>query len=851
MARVSNWLGCASLITASATVSLATAAPAAAQVQVQPFEIPSQPLSSALLIFSRQSGEMVVASPTTTQGKLSREVRGALSPQEAISQMLMGSGLEARSNPNGGFLITPSHRQSAYQPLHAEQASALRLGQPVPPRDHTETAEETGGQLSEIVVTAQRREENLLDVPVAVSAITGESLVQNQIADVSSLQRLAPSLTVAPFGDATTPLLAIRGQVAQDIVASVDPAVGVYVDGVYLGRATGANLAFLDVERVEVLRGPQGTLFGRNTIGGAISITPVHPTDRFEGRVSARYGNYDAFGVTGILNAPLADGIALRVAGSHSQRDGFARSSVTGAELNSENLDYIRASLKADLGSGWDVLLSGDFSDSRNSGQWITLINTYPIADTLAGIVTGGTQTATQYIDRFTRHPAVNTSGPFTSRSWGTSGIVSGAFGAVNVKSITAYREVRRGLDNFDQDGTPFDLLQILSNDSHQHQFSQEIQFYGKAMDDRLDWIVGGYYFTETGRDTVVNEFLFPLNPNIGVTDAKAFNKNFALYGQLTFKLTDDLSVFGGIRYARDTRRLDIFSRTARPTPDVVVACGVAAASPPDCFFPLPKKTFEYAPFSIGVNYKPNRDVLVYAKWSRGFRSGGYNSRGSSLDTLLPFDPERVDSYEVGGKVEIDRRFRVNVAVYQSEFDKMQLLAAAGVSGAAVVAINQNAGSSRIRGLELEAEAALGQLRLNGSLTLTDAKFKKLLPNVVNLVLDSPLPYTPKTTFSIGGDYTIPAGFGDVVLHADYSWRSRTFFMATPPLSPVHQQSSYGLLNASVTANIADNISLSAFGKNLTNGDYFTRTTGIVQAGFDNAYPGDPRTYGVSATYRF
>jgi iron complex outermembrane receptor protein len=851
MARGSKWLGCAALMAASAMGSPLLAAPAVAQAQTQAFEIPSQPLSSALLIFSRQSGEMVVASPTVTQGKQSREVRGTLPPQEAISRMLIGSGLEARVNPNGGFLIELSHRQSGFQQIRAERASVVRLGQPVPTPEPRESADTQAGGLSEIVVTAQRREQNVLDVPVAVSAIGADSLAQNQIADVSSLQRLAPSLTVAPFGDATTPLLSIRGQVAQDIVASVDPAVGVYVDGVYLGRATGANLAFLDVERVEVLRGPQGTLFGRNTIGGAISITPMHPTDKFEGRVTARYGNYDAFGLTGIFNAPLADGVAVRVAASHSQRDGFARSSVTGAELNSENLEYVRASLKAELGGGWDVLVSGDFSDSRNSGQWITLINTYPVSDTLAGIVTGGTQTATQYIDRFTRRPAVDTSGPFTSRSWGVSGILSGMFGAVNVKSITAYREVKRGLDNFDQDGTPFDLLQILYNDSRQHQFSQEVQFYGKMLDDRLDWIVGGYYFTETGRDTVINEFLYPLNPNIGVTDARAINKNLAFYGQLTFNLTDELSIFGGIRYARDTRRLDLFSRTARPTPDVVVSCGVAAASLPDCFFPLPKKTFEYAPFSIGVNYKPSRDVLVYAKWSRGFRSGGYNSRGSSLDTLLPFDPERVDSYEIGGKLEIDRRFRINAAVYQSDFDKMQLLADAGVSGAAVVAINQNAGSSRIRGLELEAEAALGQLRLNGALTLTDAKFKKLLPNVVNLVLASPIPYTPKTTVSIGGDYAIPTGFGDVILHGDYNWRSRTYFMATPPLSPVHQQRSYGLLNASITANVGENISLSAFGKNLTNRNYFTRTTGIVQAGFDNAYPGDPRTYGVSASYRF
>lgn len=821
------------------------------QAQVRTFDIPEQPLSSALLLFARQSGQMVVASPRVTQGKRSQPVRGQMPVVDAITLILGDTGLKARNNPNGGFLVEVMDRSVATRmgrtvPAAASQLIAPPIAHQTPPEEAPEA-----GQLSEIIVTAQRREENLQDVPVAVSAIGGEMLAQNQIGDVSSLQRLAPSLTVAPFGDATTPLLSIRGQVAQDIVASVDPAVGVYVDGVYLGRATGANLAFLDVERVEVLRGPQGTLFGRNTIGGAISITPNHPTDRFEGNITARYGNFDAYGLAGVVNLPLAEGIAARVVASHSQRDGFARSSVTGAQLNSENLEYVRASLKADLAPDWDLLLSGDFSDSRNSGQWITLINTYPIANTLAGIVSGGTQTADQYLDPFTRRPAVSTSGPFTSRNWGASAILSGGFGPVNVKSITAYREVRRGLDNFDQDGTPFDLLQIVFNDSRQHQFSQELQVYGKAIDDRLDWIGGAYYFTETGRDTVANRFLFPLNPAIGITDARATNRNFALYGQLTFALTDRLAAFAGIRYARDTRRLDIFSRTATGSADNVIGCAVTTASLPDCLLALPTKTFEYAPFSLGLNYKPSDSSLLYAKWSRGFRSGGYNSRGSSADSLLPFDPEQVDSYEIGGKFEIARRIRINAAFYQSDFDKMQLLAGVGVSGAAVVAINQNAGRSRIRGMELEGEAAFGRLRLNGALAITDAKFRKLLPNVINLVLDSPIPFTPKTTFTLGADYSIPASFGEVMLHADYSWRSRTWFLASPPLEPVHRQDAYGLLSASVTARVGEALSLSVFGRNLTDKDYFTRTTGIPQAGYDSAYPGDPRTYGVSVRYDF
>jgi iron complex outermembrane receptor protein len=199
--------------------------------------------------------------------------------------------------------------------------------------------------LEEIVVTATRREENLRDVPVAVTAVTSAVIESRLITDVGSLQRLAPSMTAVPFGDATTPLIALRGLAAQDIVITTDPAVGIYLDGIYLGRSTGGNLGLVDTNRVEVLRGPQGTLFGRNTIGGAVSITPNHPVNRFEASINGTYGNYNQLVLTGMVNVPVSEGTAIRIAASHRQHDGFAKSSITGAELNAEKLDYVRGSL--------------------------------------------------------------------------------------------------------------------------------------------------------------------------------------------------------------------------------------------------------------------------------------------------------------------------------------------------------------------------------------------------------------------------------------------------------------------------------------------------------------------------
>ncbi len=709
--------------------------------------------------------------------------------------------------------------------------------------------------LEEIVVTATRREENLMDVPIAVTALQEDTLIRRQIVDVESLQRIAPSLSAAPFGDASSQLLAIRGQVAQDIVGAVDPAVGTYVDGVYLGRFTGGNMAFIDVARVEVLRGPQGTLFGRNTIGGAVSITPNLPNDKLEGSVSARYGNYNAWGLTGVLNVPISNSAAFRLVANYAKRDGFARSALTGAELNDQNQTFVRGALKADLGGGWDVMVSGDYYRSRTNGQWFTFIKAFPLAETLARAASGGTQTAAQFIDPFSRNPSSQTRGPFLARNWGGSIIVNGELGAVNVKSITAYRGVNRDLNNLDQDGSPFEMLQIYRNYSRQRQFSQELQLYGKAMDDRLDWIAGAYYFHETARDEVTSHFLYPLGQNFTITDGTARNTNFAVFGQVTFKIVPKLELVAGVRYAKDERQLDVNSRNTSTlpngTPGPVVSCGIAGLTAPNCLVVLPKRSFDYVPFTIGLNFKPWDRTLVYVKWSRGHRSGGYNTRGTTADTLLPFGPEKVDSYELGAKFEVSDVLRVSADIFQSEFKDIQILTNVGFGPGTVVAISQNAGTARIRGLELEAEAVFGPLRLGGSLALLDAKYRELLPTVVGILPNSTFAYTPKTSFALSADYTIPAGGVEVVLHGDYAWRSLTWFAPVPPTDPLSQQGDFGLVNASITAKIADRLTVSVFGKNLADKRYFNRTNAIPTLGYMSAYPGDPRTYGVSVSYKF
>lgn len=226
--------------------------------------------------------------------------------------------------------------------------------------------------LTDIIVTATRREERLQSVPIAVTALSSEMLKERQITSVDALQRAAPNIYIAPFTDASTQLVTIRGISTGDNIATLDPATGVYLDGSYIARATGNNLGFIDVQRVEILRGPQGTLFGRNTIGGAINIVTNQPTDMFEGWIKAGVGNFGLRNLTGVVNLPLSDRLAVRLVGNHNQHDGYARSSVTNVELNDTNDDYFRGAARLELDDAWSIILAGDYSSHKASGQWMT-----------------------------------------------------------------------------------------------------------------------------------------------------------------------------------------------------------------------------------------------------------------------------------------------------------------------------------------------------------------------------------------------------------------------------------------------------------------------------------------------
>ncbi|MCK9542596.1 MAG: TonB-dependent receptor [Novosphingobium sp.] len=711
------------------------------------------------------------------------------------------------------------------------------------------------GRLEEIVVTAQRREERLQDVPVSVTAVTAAKLEAQGVSSVQNLQRLAPALSIANFpGDNLTASISLRGLFSSDGLPTVDPTVGIYLDGVYIARASGANLNMIDVERVEVLRGPQGTLFGRNTIGGAINIVSAKPKGEFGGSAEVGYGNYNAFKVQGVVNAPLTDTVAVRLVGMHRQHDGYARSSITGAQLNRDNTEYVRGSLAWQLDDNWDLLVVGDYTGTKyRGGQWVVPVATFGIADTLIQLLSGGTDSAANYNGLpISKRPATTGHGTYNARVWGVGGTLTGQVGDVTVKTIIAYRDLYRLHTGTDLDGTPYPILDSQDLLDTQHQLSTEVQVLGRSLEDRLNWIVGAYYFEESGHNFSHAHSIRGILPNRNVTDGRSENTSTSFFGQATYSLTDALRFTAGVRWVRDTRLLD--SRNLSETPaGAFVGCNLTIATAPLCVTLLPQAKFKYVPFTVGLDYRVNPDTLVYAKLSRGYRAGGYNLRGSDINALSFFGPERVDSYEVGFKADLlDRRLRFNLAAYHSNYTNIQLTAVIGTSSGGITSTVQNAGEGRINGVEAELTAVLGPLTLGASYGYIDAKYTKLLPSVTSVTLNSPFQLTAKHSLNLEADYTARLWDGaKLVLHADYAYKTRINFASIPTANPANTQGPVGLFGARAMLAMDNGLSVSVWGQNLGNKRYLLRTLNIEAIGSVNGSPGDPRTFGGSVAYKF
>ena len=758
-------------------------------------------------------------------------------------------------------------------------------------------ANPSAGGLEEITVTARRREESMQSVPLSISAVSGAELQAAGITDVFQLGTKMPGLTIVPGNGAggSQPLFAIRGLSQQELTILADPSVTTYMGDIVYARAQGINSAMFDLGSVEVLKGPQGTLFGRNTTGGAIVIRPSRPVDYAEGYASLTMGNLGTRQFEAMANVPLGDRVQLRIAGVTREDDGFIRDIITARSVNYTNTDAVRVSLAAQPTDKLETLFVYNrfIEDDGGTGTFIYQVNDARNAagaytSTLCGAgpsFLGWGACAPMLAAQQERGPEkVQSGAPVFTKigTWDLSNTTSYAINdSLTVKNILGYRSINS--HNYeDTDGTPWPVLSIERIDSFT-QWSEELQVLGSS--ERLDWIVGAYWFNEEGSNQGIS-MTAQREPAPGNTDAFGFeprprafpswsntwvegdNTSKALFAQGTWRFTDAWSMTAGARYTMDEKGAVIRNQTGNQTGPTTCRFTIDADGNPatpetrpavaDCALSL-TEDFSEPTWNVSLEYKPSGDSLVYLAHRHGYRSGGFGARASTEAGLRrTFEPETVDDIELGAKADWEisgrKALRTNLALFYSDYKDIQRLLT-DPSTVPVTTVTTNAGKATIEGAEFEASWWLtDSLEFSAWYTYTKAEFTEFTaPDGRDLSI-FPFARAPENMASASLDYTLPisSSVGRVSVGANY-WYTDDY-SSNDDFHPTAMVEGYSLVNlrADWTGIFGSKVDVGAYVRNALDEEYTLEVLNLYAAlGFDGRTPGEPRTYGVRVTYNF
>ncbi len=703
-------------------------------------------------------------------------------------------------------------------------------------------AQESGidALMEEITVTARKREEGLQDTPIAVSVFSGESLEARGVQRIDEIAGLTPNMSFDNIntngGGGNSAAVFLRGVGQRDFLPSADPGVGIYVDGVYYARSIGSVLDIIDIDRVEVLRGPQGTLFGRNTTGGAISIHTQKPHEEFEGKVRVRVGIDDRLDVLGKVNVPMSDNLYMSATVAKFDQDGFVVNPLNGMDTGDDDTFAMRGALRWQANNNFEVNITGDYSRDRENGQARVVTQNPNRAVSLSGNIFThnflygansplnpanggpglghpGTPFAREFsnCDATPANLAGTTSGCANANTialgkntstmptysnhdiYGFSGTVDWQLtDNMEIKSITAYRNVDSEFAH-DGDSTPYFLSWVRDEIYTQEQFTQEIQLQGTAVNDRLQWIIGGFYFTEDGNNYNPVDFAL-LDIESG---GKFDHESIAGFAQGTFDITDKLHITAGVRYTDDTKDFIVTSDEVNIQSAIVVPPGLFLKLIQDGTYTL--KADDWTPMA-NISYDVNDNLMTYFTYAEGFKSGGVQQRNAGPVGVAPtYDPEFVESFEIGFKYNNPNgNFVLNVAAFYADYTDIQLetLAPEGIAPQL-----DNAGEGEIKGFEIESRwSPLDTLFIEVAIGHLDAKITKSDPTVINSGGPSKgdrLPQVPR--WSLASSIIKEFGLGDmgtIIARVDYNYRTKVFF--DPANDPGSVMQSHGLMNASL-----------------------------------------------------
>lgn len=728
--------------------------------------------------------------------------------------------------------------------------------------------------MEEIIVTARKREEGLQDAPLSISAFTAQDLEYRGITNIAEIAAFTPNLVFQnnpSFGGASnTAAIYIRGVGQKEFLPTTEPGVGLYVDGVYIARSVGAILDLIDIERVEVLRGPQGTLFGRNTIGGALSITTRKPQQEFEGKLDLTYGTDAYSNLKGYINFGLTEKLFASINLSVAQQDGYVERT-DGTDLGDDDTMVGRIALRWLASDNLEVNFTVDSTRDRENGPALNLVginlgnpvdpDTPPFAvlhNIGANMAAGGPP-----VPCATPNAPLNLAVPgcYDNRYLASEGDNQGtapAFSDTDIlgsnltlewqisenlkfKSITAYRNLESEFGR-DGDHSPLTISEFIDL-MDQDQFTQELQFLGSTADTRLQWIVGIYYFEESGNNINLLDFTASRFRSGGKFD----NESRAVFMQASYDLTDDLSLTAGLRYTDETKQFlpdqIIFENKFAGTGTPLDAPFLQAGSR---ILPFLRKEIDISETSplINLTYNFSNDLMVYASYSEGFKSGGFTQRvfppivvpftapagTPDIDLIPTFEPEFVEVYELGFKwTAFENRLKLNGAIFHTEYDDLQIQVFTSVAP-----VTKNAASAEIDGFELELKA------------LSDTGwFVELAVGYVDAAytdIDEATTFVAKNNdFERISDWSVSGAIskdinldidGQLIARLDWSYHS-SFFNDTFNTPIISQGDSYEVVNANIAwldANQAWKVTLGV--TNLLDDDYLI--TGIIGDAFQS-----------------
>lgn len=790
------------------------------------FEIPSQPVASALLSFSEQADLQIIVDGSVVQGLRSAAVSGPMQPNDALDALLLDTGLTYRYSSARTVTVVPSGGDKGQEGNNDESAGGAASDSRddgVDSGDDAQTSNNSSGNsanvLEELIVTARKREETLQNTPLSVAAFTSEQLEKSLIQDLYDVGIQTPGMIV---NKEIVGKIYIRGIGAENLTIGGDPGVAVHVDGAYIARTSAAIFDLYDVERVEVLRGPQGTLYGRNATGGTVNIVSKAPTEEFEGNVSLEVGNYDYVRVGAVASGRLGSNRLLaRAAIVKSDRDGFTPNVLTGEDLFDEDLLMGRFRLRYLPTDNLTIDLIADFSEDNSSPAPFKQLE---FSELFEGILGANDPEGLRPVAQ--ESPVREMQDQF-----GVTAIINWDLENSTFTSLTSYRDTEFEAV-FDGDAVDITFQNFEDFDDTQ-QFSQEIRLASNSSGD-WDWIVGAYYFNDDG-DTRI---FIPI-PGFGFDIlhlASMSTDAFALFGQTTYRVSDRVALTAGLRYNSDDKEATQFSDFGFIPPMTQ---------------PLEQDAEEFTP-KFGIEYRPSDDVLIYANATRGFKSGGFTFNGFQGS----FEPESVWAYEAGFKSTFAQgSATLNGSAFYYDYTDLQVSKLENNAG-----VITNAADATIFGAELELLAQVTDVwRINAGLSYLSAEFDEFLtedpsnPQLGTIDLKgNSLPRSPEFSANVGTEFVVASGTaGDLSFRIDYQYQDKSFFTAFN--RDLSAQDSFSIVNARITyANSDNSLRIAGFVRNALDEDYFLN---ILESGVETGKPegflAAPRTYGLQLSYSF